>query len=359
MTRLERALKWEFWPYQIFYIPAYFYVLWLGLRNLKPTFFTAANPGMEYGGFVEYSKGRMYELLPERYVPRTLSLPPIGLLPDQHELQRQLHEAGIDFPLIAKPDHGERGLGVEKLANMRELADYLAVATGTTLLQEFIPGDREYGVLYCRMPDEQTGWISSVVIKEQLSVRGDGKTALADLIDGNRRATAHRAAIRHALRASLTSVPAAEESITLSEIGNHSRGATFRSGMHLVGKGTRARQLARVFDELSNQVPGFYIGRYDVKAADEEALLAGRFKVLELNGVNSEPAHIYDPDNSLLRAYRDLFRHWKTIYRISRANIRRGAPVTSLRELVSAIREHFKDAARLREGLSASMGQSE
>jgi hypothetical protein len=47
-------------------------------------------------------------------------------------------------------------------------------------------------------------------------------------------------------------------------------------------------------------------------------------KVLELNGVSSEPAHIYDPDMNLIQAYKDVAQHMKIIYEISQANHKKG-----------------------------------
>jgi len=49
--------------------------------------------------------------------------------------------------------------------------------------------------------------------------------------------------------------------------------------------------------------------------------LAGEeFKIIEINGVNAEPTHIYDPNHTLAKAYRDIFFHMKIIYQISKQN---------------------------------------
>ena len=61
--------------------------------------------------------------------------------------------------------------------------------------------------------------------------------------------------------------------------------------------------------------------RFDVKFKNWETLLAGKdFKIIEINGVNAEPTHIYDPKYKLVKAYQDIFFHMDIIYEISKQN---------------------------------------
>ena len=39
---------------------------------------------------------------------------------------------------------------------------------------------------------------------------------------------------------------------------------------------------------------------------------------MEINGVNAEPTHIYQPGHGLFKAYRDIFSHMKIIYEIGK-----------------------------------------
>jgi hypothetical protein len=64
-------------------------------------------------------------------------------------------------------------------------------------------------------------------------------------------------------------------------------------------------------------------------------------KILELNGVTSEPAHIYDPSYSLWKAYSETARNMKMMFRVSRANIKKGVKVTPFFEMVTLVRAHF------------------
>ena len=88
---------------------------------------------------------------------------------------------------------------------------------------------------------------------------------------------------------------------------------------------------------LSRGYSGFHFGRFDVRAESEEALRAGRFRVLELNGVASEATHIYDPKTPLLAAYRVLFEQWRLCFAIGRANAAAGHRPTPLRELLREV----------------------
>ena len=75
-----------------------------------------------------------------------------------------------------------------------------------------------------------------------------------------------------------------------------------------------------------------------MRAADPELLAAGRFRIVELNGLTAEATHIYDPANSLLDAYRVLFEQWRIAFEIGRRNRDRGARPASLGELARLVR---------------------
>jgi len=66
------------------------------------------------------------------------------------------------------------------------------------------------------------------------------------------------------------------------------------------------------------------------------------FKVLELNGVLSEPTHMYDPKHSLFYAWKTMFRLWSEIFRIGDENRARGSKPSSIGELIQLVREFRK-----------------
>src|SRR2546423_14901185 len=117
--------------------------------------------------------------------------------------------------------------------------------------------------------------------------------------------------------------------LKLVETGNHAEGCIFRNGLHL-----HTDAMERVIDEISQRLPGFFIGRYDVRYENDEDFKQGRnFQIVELNGATSEATNIYDARNSLISAYRTLFRQWKLVFAIGAANRARGRRPSPLRTL--------------------------
>ena len=94
------------------------------------------------------------------------------------------------------------------------------------------------------------------------------------------------------------------------------------------------------FDAISRGIDGFYFGRYDVKAESLQDLEAGKIKIIELNGMGSLPTHIYDPENDMRNAYKELFRHRKIAYDISKKNKALGIPFTSFKEIRKIIKKY-------------------
>ena len=104
--------------------------------------------------------------------------------------------------------------------------------------------------------------------------------------------------------------------------------------------------MTAVFDRLVKHMEGFYIGRFDVRTASLENLLKGEFRVIEVNGANSEPAHIYDPKHTIWFAWKELFNHWTRLFEISVANHLNGVPYASFRQIRSEIVRHNRHGAK-------------
>jgi hypothetical protein len=348
---LIRLLHWEFWPPQVANLPVYGFWLYYALRSRQLFFFSAANPAIETGGVLGESKKKILDQLPDSLKPATLLLPPAAPLEAALE---QMALAGIAFPVVAKPDVGERGRAVEKLEDAEALRAYLAQAPGDTLVQTFVDYPEEYSILHCRLPGRDSGQITSVCQKIYLSVTGDGRSTLRELICAYPRARLQLEALKSRLRGRMEEVPAAGQRVELLPIGNHARGALFLDARH-----EQDEALTRVFDQISRQLQGIYLCRYDLKCSSMAALKRGEeFKILEINGVTGEPAHIYDPAYPPLRAYADLLRHWRAVYEVSREARRRGAACMSLAEALRACRAYrriVKQYERAAPSLSAGL----
>ena len=324
-----KLTAWEYWPLYIVYIPVFAYWLYLGLRAGAIFFFSAANPGIKYGGLISASKKKILDLVPSQYLPKTILL----RQPVQKSLvMDEMEKLKLQFPVILKPDLGERGWKVEKINTSKELENYLNAVKTDIILQEYLDLPFEAGVFYYRMPDQERGIVSSVVLKELLHIIGDGKSSLKELILKKPRARIQFRKLSETWSEQWDSIPENGERVELQPIGNHNRGTTFLNGNHLIDE-----ELINTFDAISKQIKGFYYGRFDVRCKDEDALKRGEVKIMELNGAASEPAHIYHPGFPISKGYSALFKHWKMLYRISKANHKKGVPYLKFREGLHAL----------------------
>jgi pimeloyl-ACP methyl ester carboxylesterase/membrane protein DedA with SNARE-associated domain len=147
VRRWRRLTRWEFWPAYVFYAPVFAYMLYLGVRFRGLTLFTAANPAMPAGGFVGESKQEILERLRDmgNAVPHSMLLRE-GLIETRLNLAKLFLETrGLKFPIVLKPDAGQRGSGVAIIHSLRELEGYLSRANFPVILQEYIPGV-EFGI---------------------------------------------------------------------------------------------------------------------------------------------------------------------------------------------------------------------
>jgi hypothetical protein len=306
------------------------WIMALALKHRSATVFTAANPGILAGGFVGESKFAILEGLRDAGDRASRSVMIEGHLPANEKRERAaafLQAHHLTLPVVLKPNEGQRGSGVVVARTLEALHACLDKCQVDTILQEYVPGV-EFGVFYYRRPSKQ-GQILSLTEKRLPTVVGDGFSSLERLILADPRtigmARFHLA--RHLDR--LGDMPAAGEVVALGDLGTHCRGALFSDGGRLL-----TPALEQAFDEIARSFPGFYFGRFDVRAPSVEAFRAARFKIIELNGVTSEATHIYGPGTRLLDAYRVLFRQWKLAFEIGAENRERGAEVTSMRTLV-------------------------
>jgi hypothetical protein len=95
-------------------------------------------------------------------------------------------------------------------------------------------------------------------------------------------------------------------------------------------------------DAIARAYHGFYIGRFDVRYSDVERFKAGEdLAIVELNGATAESTNIYDPDGSLVGAYRQLFKQWSLVFGIGAANRASGVEPASAARLIQLLRQHL------------------
>ncbi|MDE5420276.1 hypothetical protein L3049_19970 [Labilibaculum sp. DW002] len=331
---LSKWFHFEFWPFWIFYFPVYGYGLYLAIKARSFSYFTAANPGMKYGGAFGMDKMEILDLLEAKYIPK-------GFLSEKGSsapsIVEQMQKMNFSFPIVCKPNVGERGIGVEKIDSEKDLESFLNSQNQDILVQEFIDFPIELGIFYHRFPITLKDGITSIVRKEFLSITGNGKAKFGDLVRENIRAKGRISYLRKKYKSKWKQVIPSGISYKLEPIGNHNRGTKFLDGNHLIND-----QLVAVFRNISKPLKGYDYGRFDIKVNSIKDLYEGEnIKILEINGTNSEPAHIYDPDYSLFNAYREVIKHMNLIYEISKENRKLGVKPEPFGMLLKGLYQHL------------------
>jgi len=307
----HKITNWEYWPYQIVYLPIYFQYLYYVLRTRSFFYFNASNPTIKNGGFLMESKKEIYDLIPQKYYPKTI------LISKSETVDTILENCDLEnivFPLIAKPDVGLRGTAVKKITNKEELKAYHDRADFNYLIQNLIPYSREIGLFYVRYPNQEKGTITGIVEKEFLIVTGDGKSTIEELLLQNPRFAFQIPVLKTELNEKINEVLKDGEQLNLVPYGNHCRGSKFIDASHYI-----TPQLIERFNTICKEIDGFYFGRMDIMFESYEALERGEnFEIIEINGALSEPTHIYDPKHSLFYGWKELTRHFHYMYEISK-----------------------------------------
>ncbi len=332
-----RFTRWEYWPIWAIYPPVVLTCLWLAVRHRGAMLFTAVNPGMPAaGGVVGFSKAAILRgLAGAGEAVATWAVIEPGAFPARNAaVRRFMAENDLRYPIVLKPDRGERGSGVVIARDAVAVEAALRGESGPLIAQAYVPG-MEWGVFYVRHPADAQGRIFAVTDKRMVHVTGDGRRTLERLILQDRRAIGMARFFLEKFSARLAEIPAEGEQIALSELGTHCRGALFLDGEDQI-----TPELTAAVDRVSRAYEGFYFGRYDLRAESVEAMRAGRFQVIELNGVTSEATSMYDPRHSVWFGWRTLCRQWRLAFEIGAANRRSGARVWTLGELRQLLREH-------------------
>jgi len=141
----------------------------------------------------------------------------------------------FSFPFILKPNRCSTcGNNVHKINNFSELQNIVkSYPHDYLMIQELAKQELEGAILYERWPNIKKGKIISIIQKEPKS---KGNVAL---------------------------------NLQTSKI----KDISFLNNS----------KLEKIINKISNKIPGFYIGRYDIKFRSREDLKAGNFKILELN----------------------------------------------------------------------------
>ncbi|UFH33792.1 D-alanine--D-alanine ligase [Chryseobacterium sp. C-71] len=339
--RLHKITNWEYWSVYSIYLPLFPVWLYCAYKARTLLFFHGANPSIKYGGMAMESKKEIYDLIPENWIPKTIFA---SSEKSFQEISSELKSKTIHFPVIVKPNIGLKGLGVVQLEDLNELEDYQKNSDCYFLIQEKINYQNEVGIFYYRFPDQKSGKITGMVKKEFLSVKGNGRKTLRELVMENPRSAFQIKAIEQKMGSEMQKIVPENEEIILIPFGSHTRGAKFIDISSEV-----TEKLEQKIDEICTKVNGFYFGRLDVMFENLELLQVGKsFTIIEINGAKSEPTHMYDPKHSLFFAWKEITKHWKIMAEISRKNHETGFPYLDVKEGFLALKNNLAVEKRLR-----------
>lgn len=280
------------------------------------------------------SKKAIYDLAPDIF-PKTELLHPCASI---NVIRQNIVRSNIAFPMIVKPDVGQRGTAVRKIETLEQLLKYSSRSEFDFLIQELIPYPNEVGIFYVRRPEEKTGRITGIVSKEFLIVTGDGISSIETLMRKDPRHAMQIPKLKKQMGKRLSEILPTGEKRNLVPYGNHVRGCKFTDASHLI-----TPQLTQTVNEICSQVPGFYFGRLDIMFDNWRDFENGeKYKVVEINGASSEPTHIYDPKHSVFFGWKELLRHVKYMHEISAANHKSGIPYLSYKQGVRELRDHLE-----------------
>jgi len=314
---INKIKNWEQWPFKILYAPIVPVWVWYIIRSRAIWFFTPSNPKLTFGGMDGEPKKEMHDLLPVHLCPTYFNVKPSE---DFSGVLKNLATFNIHFPLIVKPEVGGQGILFRKINTEAQLKNYHEQVPVEYIVQEFIKYPLEISLFYYRYPDEEKGAITGFLQKEPLQVKGDGVHTLEELILMNSKSVKRIDELRGKHEHNFKKILPAGEKYMLSYAANHNRGAHF-----IDLKDEIDENILSILDGISHSVDDFFYGRYDIMCNSIEELKQGKnFVILEYNGCGAEPNHFYDTGYTLINAWKEILKHWKILYRISRYNNKTG-----------------------------------
>ncbi|MFN8240224.1 MAG: VTT domain-containing protein [Bacteroidales bacterium] len=336
-------------PNNILYIPVGLRWLALAVRYHSLTLPTVSNPMIETGGFMGESKASVLDMV--GVTQREWIAEYIKMSRDGQEASKDLERAvslmeqkGLTFPVVAKPDIGWNGYGVQLVEDSNHLQKYISSFPGeeSFLLQRPVHHDGEAGVFYVRIPGEEKGRIYSITLRYFPYVVGDGHSTLRQLIHSDPR-TSIRAEFYLGEKPNhlgfgkedLDHIPQEGELIRLAFIGSLRAGGLYRDAAYLI-----TPELTRRFDEIARSMPEFYYGRFDIRFESTDLLKEGKgFTIIEINGAGAEAIQAWDPNVPLMTLYKEFFKAQSLLFKVSALNRKRGYKPMTFRAFVKAIRK--------------------
>jgi membrane protein DedA with SNARE-associated domain len=247
---------------------------------------------------------------------------------DHARALRLVADAGLRFPLVAKPDIGRDGHGVRLVEDAAALRRYLEKFPGGAklILQRYIAWAGEAVVHYSRTPGE-SGCVRSLTLRICPLVTGDGVATLRELIAGDRRLRRHAALflghdpshLGHD-RAALDRVAQDGEIVRLALIGSRRAGAGQRDAGHLV-----TPALAAAIAAIVDGMPDVHYARLSLRFESPDKLARGEdLVVIDIGGIGGDADDAWDPALPLREAWRRQLVRQRLLFALGASNRARG-----------------------------------
>jgi hypothetical protein len=303
---------------------------------------------IETGGFMGESKSSVMNMVgddQQEWVSEFVIALKNGEDPDVQlkKAEALMQGKALGYPIVAKPDIGWNGYGVQLVEDSTQLARYIASfpAEESYLLQRPVLHDGEAGVFYVRIPGEEKGRIYSITLRYFPYVVGDGKSTLRQLIQTDERtklrADFYLGGKENHLgfgKEDLEHVPAEGELIRLAFIGSLRVGGLYRDAAYLI-----TSELTEQFDAIARSMPEFYYGRFDIRFESTDLLKEGKgFRIIEINGAGAEAIQAWDPNVPLHKLYSEFFKAQSLLFKVAALNRKRGFKPMPLKDFMKAIR---------------------
>ncbi len=330
---LHKLANWEYWPQEIVYVWLYPYYAWIAYKTRAPGFVVMANIYDGEMDFVIESKMKIYNYIPKQYYPTTIYIEPKQ---DYNFILDEVKTAQISYPLITKPDIGQKGIGVKKIHSQQNLLEHHQSAKHPYLIQSLVSYEHEIGLFWVRYPNDSAGKLTGIVYKEYLHVIGDGRRTLEQLIYADARTYYQLHYLSTKFINEWNTILPKDEKLIVVPFGSHFRGSKFLDESYRI-----TPKMTDSFNTICNQIKGFHFGRMDIKFDNWKDLEDGKnFTIIETNGAGSEPTHIYDPKHSIFFAWKEIILHLSYLLEVCMQNKQRGYHGINLSQLLKRWKDY-------------------
>ncbi len=312
-------LRIEHLPKALLCVPLVLHWMLLAARYRSLTLPSCLNPRIEMGGLAGESKSACLAQIGSAFAPWVA---PWRRVVAGEDAAAARMAAGLDYPIIAKPDIGWCGYGVRRVDDDAALARYAAAVPpgGAYILQRLVAAPNEAGLLYIRTPGARHGRVAALTLRHTPGVMGDGERSVATLVDADPRCRPHAADYAAALgEEAFQRILPQGERVALTTIASLRMGARYQDASARITPALTAR-----IDAIARSMGDFHYGRFDVRFPSLAALLEGEFSIIEVNGAGSEAIQFWDPALPLAAAFRGVFAKQSELFALGHAMRRTG-----------------------------------